>query len=73
MLGLIHSEGLGVKKDYIEAYMWLTLSVAGSKDKQSPFFQKAADLRDSVAKKMNPQQIAEAQRRAKEWKPKKEK
>ena len=71
MLGSFHFEGLGVTKDYVESYMWLTLSVARWKDKQSPFLQKAADLRDSVAKKMNPQQIAEAQRRAKEWKPKK--
>jgi len=73
ILGMIHSEGLGVTKDYVEAYMWVTLSVAGSTDKQSPFFQQTADLRASIAKKMNPQQIAEAQRRAKEWKPKKAK
>jgi len=60
-----------ITKDSIEAYMWLTLSVAGSTDNQSPFFQQAAEVRASIAKKMNPQQIAEAQRRAKEWKPRK--
>jgi TPR repeat protein len=60
-----------ITKDSIEAYMWLTLSVAGSTGKQSPFFQQTEEVRATIAKKMNPQQIAEAQRRAKEWKPKK--
>jgi hypothetical protein len=60
-----------ITKDPIEAYMWLTLSIAGPTAKQSPLFQQTADLRASIAKKMTPQQIAEAQRRAKQWKPKK--
>jgi hypothetical protein len=32
--------------------------------------KKYAEVRDEVAKKMTSQQIAEAQRRAREWKPK---
>ena len=73
MLGSIHAEGLGVQQDYVEAYKWLTLSLEESTDKQNPFFKQAADLRDSIAKNMNPQQIAEARRRAGDWRLKKAK
>ena len=67
------------------AYMWLTLAAAGSEDQvrkapatlrdslasQMARWQKEATaLRDSVAKKMTPGQIEEAQKLAKEWKPK---
>lgn len=69
LLGTMYAEGLGVASDYIEAYLWLTLSIAGSRDQSNPFFQKATDLRDSVCKKMTAQQIEEAQKLAKEWRP----
>jgi TPR repeat protein len=57
MLGVAYSTGnLGVPKDNTLAYMWF--SIAG----------KDAN-RDIVAKDMTPEQIAEAQRKAREWKP----
>ena len=50
-------------QDYVQAYMWYTLVAAqGDAD--------AAKKRDNVAAKMTPAQIAEAQRLAREWKPK---
>jgi TPR repeat protein len=62
-LGSMYDKGLGVPKDYIQAHMWFNLAGAsgnagGSKN------------RDMVARKMTPAEIAEAQRRAWEWKPK---
>jgi hypothetical protein len=46
--------------------MWLNLAASrASGDQQKTY----ADARELVAKKMTPQQIAEAQRRAREWKP----
>jgi len=62
-LGAMYSKGLGVTQDYIQAHMWYNLAAAqGQKD--------TGDLRDSLAKKMTPAQIAEAQKLAREWKPK---
>jgi TPR repeat protein len=63
----MYDDGHGVPQDYAEAHMWLNLAAwrASGEDQK-----KYADVRDSVAKKMTAQQIAEAQRRAREWKPK---
>jgi hypothetical protein len=56
-----------VPQDYVEAHMWLNL--AASRERGA--FQKAyASERDSLTDQMTPAQIAEAQRRAREWKPK---
>ena len=62
-LGSMYANGDGVPQDYAEAHMWLNLSAAqGNPD--------AARERDRVALHMSPAQIAEAQRLAREWKPK---
>jgi len=62
-LGGLYVSGRGVPKDYVVAYMWFSLSAAqGDHD--------SAIQRDLVAKLMTPAQIAEAQKLAREWKPK---
>ena len=62
-LGLMYSQGQGVPQDYVLAHMWLNLAAArGNED--------AVKGRDIVASKMTPAQIAEAQKLAREWKPK---
>ena len=55
--------GRGVQKDYVQAHMWLNIAAVG--------IPKWAELRESVEKLMTRAQIAEAQRLAREWKPKK--
>jgi len=56
--------GQGVPQDYVEAHKWWNLSASlGEND--------AAAARDEAASQMTPAQIAEAQRLAREWKPKK--
>ena len=60
----MYYRGEGVSEDDVMAHMWAYLAAAqGNKD--------AAKLRDAIVKKMTPAQIAEAQRLAREWKPKK--
>jgi len=49
--------------DYVRAHMWFSLSAAQGD-------QDAAKYRDHVAKLMTPAQIAEAQKLAREWQPK---
>jgi hypothetical protein len=46
--------------------MWLSLAAAHVSDEEQ---KKSADMRDAVGKKMTSQQIAEAQRRTRAWKP----
>jgi TPR repeat protein len=59
----MHERGDGVPQDNVQAYMWYHLGGAtGAK--------AGAMLRDALAKRMTPDQIAEAQQLAREWKPK---
>jgi len=62
-LGEMYREGQGVPQDYTQAHMWFNLSGAGGN-------ADAIKNRDILAGKMTPDQIAEAQRLAREWKPK---
>jgi hypothetical protein len=80
-LGLMYQNGAGVPQDYVTAHMWLNLAAAraardnqrklynlsraAAEDNQKEFFQ----TRDALEAKMTPEQIAEAQRLAREWKP----
>ncbi len=66
----MYATGQGVARDYVLAHMWYDIAASqfvGVKDRE-----KAAKYRDDVASKMTPEQIAEAQRMAREWKPKAE-
>ena len=61
-LGVFYDNGLGVPQDHVRALMWFNLAAAQGKE-------GAATFRDLVARLMTPEQIAEAQRLASEWKP----
>ena len=61
-LGVLYDNGLGVPQDRVMAYMWLNLAAMQGRE-------SAATFRDLVARLMTPQQIAEAQKLAREWKP----
>jgi TPR repeat protein len=61
-LGLAYFLGKGVREDRVMAYMWCNLAAAQD-------FQKAAELRDNLAKEMSSQQISDAQKLSAEWKP----
>ena len=54
-------------QDYVEAYKWVDLAAAQFEgDRQ----KKSYETRDVIAKQMTPQQLTEAQRLTREWKPK---
>ena len=69
-LGVMYGKGRGVPQDYVQAHIWFNL--AASRFPPGTDRDKAVKNRDLVAKLMTPAQIAEAQRLAREWKPKKE-
>lgn len=66
MLGSMYTLGRGVPKDDILAYSWFNLA-------SSQGLAVAEAQRDSLAKSMTPEQIAEAQKISREFKPKSEK
>ncbi len=72
MIGLIYSyqyKGLGVPQDYVQAHMWFNL--AASRFPPGEDRDRAVEGRDIVEKMMTQAQISEAQKLAREWKPKK--
>ncbi len=68
-LGAMYYEGQGVPQVYVLAHMWYNL--AASRFPPGEDRDKLVKNRDHVAKRMTPAQIAEAQKLAREWKPKK--
>ncbi len=69
-LGLMYVKGGSVPQDHVRTHMWFNL--AASRLPPGEDRDTSAKLRDNLAVKMTPAQIAEAQRLAREWKPKKE-
>ncbi len=67
-LGFMYSKGQGVPQDYVQAHMWYNL--AASRLPPGSDRDRAVKNREFIAEKMTPAQIAEAQRLAREWKPK---
>lgn len=66
-LGFIYREGRGAPQDYAQACMWFDLA---SRATDSDIRTRGTKNRDALAAEMTPSQIAEAQRMAREWKPK---
>ena len=62
-LGIMYYVGEGVPQDSVLAHMWLNLAVSKGQE-------EVVELRDAIATILTPQQLAEAQRLAREWKPK---
>ena len=58
-LGLMYNQEVGVVQDFVRAHMWYNLAGANGNS-------AAIKLRDNVAKQMTPQQIAQAQKLARE-------
>ncbi|MDX1653672.1 MAG: SEL1-like repeat protein [Candidatus Competibacteraceae bacterium] len=62
MLGRLYAQGLGTAQDYAQAHKWFNL--AAGRD-----HRHASAARQSLAERMTPGQIAEAQRLARNWQP----
>jgi TPR repeat protein len=62
-LGGMYYFGFGVPRDYVTAHMWYDLAAAQGN-------QDAVKSRGLVEQQMTPAQITEAQKLAREWKPK---
>jgi len=69
-LGVMYVNGQGVPQDYVQAHKWFNLAAARFPGSEPKRREAAVENRDRIAAKMTPQQIAEAQRLAREWQPK---
>jgi TPR repeat protein len=65
-LGVMYGSGKGVPQDYVEAHKWLNVAASRLTGDDR---ERAATLRDQIAEKMTPAQVAEAQRVARDWRP----
>ena len=67
-LGIMYDTGEGITQDNVQAHMWYNLAAGRlppGEDRDS-----VVKARDYIAERMTPAQVAEAQRLAREWKPK---
>lgn len=71
-LGVMYQDGQGVQQDYVQAHMWFDLAASQFPALEIENRDDAAKARDFVASKMSPKQISDAQRLAREWKPRPE-
>ena len=62
-LGLLYERGDGVQQDFVQAYMWYKLGAASG-------VKAGIVLRDALAIRMTSDQLLEAQKLAREWRPK---
>ena len=69
-LGIMYLKGQGVPQNYVLAHMWFNLAASQTPASKKADRDSAVSHRDSVESKMTPEQIAEAQKLARDWKPK---
>lgn len=59
-LGQLYANGEGIERDYVRSYMWFNIAAISG---NAPYVES----RDKVAKKLNKEQIEEAQRLSRQW------
>ena len=69
-LGVMCAVGQGEPQDLVQAHMWFDLAGSRYDASEREDREIAVKSRDLIAAKMTPAQLAEAQRLAREWKPK---
>ena len=68
-LGVMYSASRGTSQNYVQAHKWFSLAAAGYPASERQKRQQAVKNSELLAAKMSPEQIAEAQRLAREWQP----
>jgi uncharacterized protein len=69
-VGIMYAHGQGVPRDDVQAHKWLDLVSSHSGASEKATRERAVRNRNILAARMTPAQIAEAQKLAREWKPK---
>jgi uncharacterized protein len=69
-LGIMYGLGAGVPQSFVLAYVWFSLAAAHSTESDIKSRNEATKGRDTIAPAMTRWELAEAQKRAAEWRPK---
>ena len=69
-LGDMYRDSKGVTRNYVQAHMWMNLAATNELDIGLDCSEMAQRERDALAFRMTPDQLDEAHRFAREWKPK---
>ena len=69
-VGIMYYSGQGVPQNYVQAHMWVDLAASRFPPSAREDRDEAASNRDVVASKMMREQLAEAKKLLREWKPK---
>lgn len=69
-LGFMYGVGAGVPQSFVLAYVWFSLAAAHSTESDTKSRNEALKSRDTIAPAMTRWELAEAQKRAAEWRPK---
>jgi uncharacterized protein len=69
-LGSMYFSGQGVPQNYVQAYMWVDLAASRFPPSAREDRDEATNNRNVVASKMTREQLAEAKKLLREWKPK---
>ena len=64
VLGSLYAVGLGVPKDFVNAYVWVSLALPRLEGRMR---DRAVALQDELSALMSPEQIGEAQKIAGDW------
>ena len=64
VLGSLYAVGLGVPKDFVNAYVWVSLALPGLEGRMR---DRAVALHDELSALMSPAEIGEAQKIAGDW------
>ena len=68
-LGVMYEQGQGVMPDSAQAYVWYSLAAFRFQGQDAQARARVLQSRDRVATKMSPEQLATAQKMAREWRP----
>ncbi len=69
-IGTMYEVGKGVPVDAVQAHMWFSLAAARFQPtEEKASYDRAVAARERVAAGLTPAQVAEAQKRAREWRP----
>ncbi len=64
VLGSLYAVGLGVPKDFVNAYVWVSLALPGLEGRMR---DRAVALQDELSALMSPTEIGEARKLAGDW------
>ena len=69
-LGGMYGMGRGAPRDYVQAHLWLSLAADRLPSSDAGKRALAARARDMISVTMAPEELAQAQRLERDWKPK---